>query len=222
MVVGSDEVLPLKAGLDTKLMVAMLDTLEDKRIESIREHLCQYADLICKEVHETDLPLFCAINHTIPLINESKIYPWHPLRCPEVFRAQWAEKRDAYLKSSRWEVTASGNTVPMLLILKLNTNPPVLQTVVDLHECNKNTHQMTSPLPDMEGVLHRTAKHKYQTMLDMKNAYEQIRVMPEHVSRTTVTTLDGNMASNVVQIGDCNAPAMYQALMNHLFLAYIG
>ena len=46
--------------------------------------------------------------------------------------------------------------------------------------------------------------------------------MPEHVLRTTVTTLDGNMASNVMQIGDCNAPAMYQALMNHLFLAYIG
>ena len=36
---------------------------------------------------------------------------------------------------------------------------------------------MTSPLPDMEGVLHHTAKHKYQTMLDMKNAYEQIRVI---------------------------------------------
>ena len=36
MVVGSDEVLSLKAGLDIKLMVAMLDTLEDKRIESIR------------------------------------------------------------------------------------------------------------------------------------------------------------------------------------------
>ena len=222
VVVGSDIALPLKAGLDTKLMVAMLGTLEEKQIESVRENLRQYADPICKEVHKTDLPPFRAINHTIPLIDESKIYPWRPSRCPEVFRAQWAEKRDAYLKSGRWEVTASGNTVPMLLIPKLNTHPPVLRTVVDLRERNKKTHRMTSPLPDMEGVLRRTAKHKYRTMLDMKNTYEQIRVVPEHVSRTTVTTPDGNMVSKVIQIGDCNAPATYQALMNHLFSAYIG
>ena len=76
VVIGSDEALPLKAGLDTKLMVAMLDTLEEKQIDSVREHLRQYADSICKEVHETDLPPFRAINHTIPLIDESKIYPW--------------------------------------------------------------------------------------------------------------------------------------------------
>lgn len=30
------------------------------------------------------------------------------------------------------------------------------------------------------------------------------------------------MVSNVIQIGDCNAPATYQALMNHLFSPYIG
>ena len=74
---------------------------------------------------------------------------------------------------------------------------------------------MMSPLPDMEGVLRCTAKHKFRTMLDMKNAFEQIRVVPEHVSRTTVTTSDGNMVSKVVQIGDCNAPATYQALITY-------
>ena len=110
----------------------------------------------------------------------------------------------------------------MLLIPKLNTNPPELRTVVDLREHNKNTQRMTSPLPDMEGVLCRTAKHKYRTTLDIKNAYEQIRVIPEHVLRTAVTTPDGNMFSNVVQLGDCNAPATYQSLMNYLFSSFIG
>ena len=59
-------------------------------------------------------------------------------------------------------------------------------------------------------------------MLDMKNAYEQIRVIPEHVPRMTVTTPDGNMVNHVMQQGDCNAPTTHQALMNHLFSAYIG
>lgn len=81
---------------------------------------------------------------------------------------------------------------------------------------------MTSPLPDMEGMLRRTASHQYWTLLDMKNAYEQIRVIPEHVPRTTVTTPDGNMVSHVLQQGYCNAPATHQTLMNHLFSPYIG
>ena len=135
---------------------------------------------------------------------------------------QWAEKWDAYLKSGRWEITSAGNTVPMLLIPKPNTQPPELRTVVDLRERNKNTRKLTSPLPDIDGMLRCTAHHQYRSTLDMKSAYEQIRIVPEHVPRSTVTTPDGNMVSHVVQIGNCNAPATYQALMNYLFLAYIG
>jgi hypothetical protein len=59
-------------------------------------------------------------------------------------------------------------------------------------------------------------------VIDGQDTYKQIRVIPEHVEHTTVTTPNGNMVSNVIQIGDCNAPATYQALMNHLFSPYIG
>ena len=221
-VIGSSIALPLKAGVDTKLMAAGMSP-DDEKISAAREELNQSAIPLCREVDETELPPLRDINHTIPLIDESKTYPWRPSRCPEAFREQWAEKRDAYLKSGRWEVTPSGNTVPMLLIPKPHTsNPVLLRCVVDLRERNKNTQKMTSPLPDMEGMLRRAAGHKYRSTLDLKSAYEQIRVIPEHVPRTTVTTPDGNMISHVVQQGDCNAPATYQALMNHLFSSYIG
>ena len=59
-------------------------------------------------------------------------------------------------------------------------------------------------------------------MMDGKDAYEQIRIEPAHVDRTAVTTPDGNMICHVIQQGDCNAPATYQALMNHIFSPYIG
>jgi hypothetical protein len=59
-------------------------------------------------------------------------------------------------------------------------------------------------------------------LIDGQDAYKQIHIIPEHDNRLTVTTPDGNMVSNVIQIGDCNAPATYQALMNHLFSPYIG
>jgi hypothetical protein len=113
VVIGSDEPLPLKMGTDTKLMVHSL-SLDDQRIESAREELREYADPLCKEVSETELPPLRVINHSIPLIDETKTYQWRPSRCPEAFRAQWAEKRDAYVKSGRWKITSAGNTVPML------------------------------------------------------------------------------------------------------------
>ena len=110
----------------------------------------------------------------------------------------------------------------MLLIPKPGTHPLLLQTVIELREQNKNTHKLTSPLSDMEGMLQHVAEQWYRMALDLKNVYEQICIMLEHVLRSTVTTPDGNMISQVVQMGDCNAPVTYQALMNHLFSAYIG
>ena len=47
-------------------------------------------------------------------------------------------------------------------------------------------------------------------------------MIPEHVERMVVTTPDGNMVSHVIQQGDCNAPATYQVLMNHIFGEHIG
>ena len=221
VVIGSDSALPVKAGVDTKLMAAMLGP-EEQLVESVRDDLRRYAEPLCKEMDETDLPPLRAINHTIPLIDETKTYSWRPSKCPEAFRGQWAEKRNAYIKSGRWKITTTGNTVPMLLIPKPGTNPPSLRTVVDLRERNKNTHKVTSPLPDMDGMLRRTASKPFRSSLDLKNAYEQIRIIPEHVDRSSVTTPDGNMVSLVAQQGDCNAPATYQALMNFLFSSYIG
>jgi hypothetical protein len=75
-----------------------------------------------------------------------------------------------------------------------------LRTVIDLRERNKNTVKMTSPLPDIEGVLRRVAAKPFRTVLDLTAAYEQIRIIPEHVDRSAVTTPDGNMVSLVLQM----------------------
>lgn len=91
-----------------------------------------------------------------------------------------------------------------------------------MHERNKNTHKLSAPLPDIDGILRRVSKGCYRSVIDGQDAYEQIRTIPEHVERSTVTTPDGNMISLVIQQGDCNAPATYQALMNYLFSSYLG
>jgi len=86
----------------------------DSDIENARAELMSYAEPLCRNVDETELPPLRAINHTIPLIDENKTYPWRASRCPEIFREQWARKKEAYLRSGRWKMTSARNTVPML------------------------------------------------------------------------------------------------------------
>lgn len=58
-------------------------------------------------------------------------------------------------------------------------------------------------------------------VINGQDAYKQIRVIPKHVPCTIVTMPDGNMISHIIQQGDCNAPATYQALVNHIFGEHI-
>jgi len=223
VVIGSDVALPIMgtsiAGVSSRAVAVETDDLE-----MARNTLREYAKPLCKMANETELPPLRVINHTIPLNDEGKVYHWWPSRCPEALRSQWVEKRDAYLCTGHWEITNASNTIPMLLIVKPQKpgEPPLLRTVFDLRERNKNTHKMTSPLPDPEGILRRAAHHRFRSMMDGKNAYEQIRIEPAHVQCTAVTTPDGNMICHVIQQGDCNAPATYQALMNQIFSSYLG
>ncbi|KAG9223419.1 hypothetical protein CCMSSC00406_0007606 [Pleurotus cornucopiae] len=219
VVVGSSLALPLK-GPDVTTLASRSMLIVEENIQKARAHLREYVLPVCQNVEDSPLPPLRAINHSIPLIDPSKIYSWRPSRCPEPLREQWSTKWRAYIATGRWQVTNSGNTVPMLLIYKPGTTN--LRCVFDLRERNANTRKMTSPLPDIEGILRRVAQHKYVSSLDCCSAYEQIRVIPEHVERTAVTTPNGNMVSLVLQQGDCNGPATYQSLMNHLFSAYIG
>jgi hypothetical protein len=200
--------------------------LVDEDFEKLRMDLHAYAEAagLYVDPSSTPLPPLRAINHEILLIDENKIYPWRPARCAAVFQAQWVAKKAGYLQTGRWRITTSRNTVPLLCIPKPNKpkDKPELRTAVDLRARNANTHKMSAPLPNIEAVIRRVAAHKYRSLFDQKDAYEQIRVIPEHVSRTAVTTPDGNIESLVLQIGDSNAPATYQALMNHIFSPYIG
>ena len=220
VVLGSSEPLPIE-GTQVSTLESRVTEIYNEQVDKAREYLLKMAKPLCTSTGETELPLLRETNHTIPLIDENKIYTWRPSRCPEALRPAWIEKKNAYLRSGRWKMTTARNTCPMLLIPKVG-NPTRLRVVVDLRERNQNTKKLFSPMPDIEGILRRVARRPYRSIIDGQDAYEQIRVVPEHVSRTAVTTPDGNMVSQVIQQGDCNAPATYQALMNHVFGEYIS
>lgn len=74
----------------------------------------------------------------------------------------------------------------------------------------------------MESILRRVAKAKYRSIVDGKDAYEQIRIEPKDVQYSAMATPDGPMLSRVMQQGDCNAVATFQTIMTNLFSPWLG
>ncbi|RPD82679.1 hypothetical protein L226DRAFT_541825 [Lentinus tigrinus ALCF2SS1-7] len=122
VVVGSVKSLPI-AGKQVRMLESCAAELFEDHLEVARRELRQYAESICQEASDSPLPPLRAINHTIPLKDESKIYHWRPSKCPDALRPLWIEKRDAYLKSGRWRMSNARNTSPMLLLTKPGTDP---------------------------------------------------------------------------------------------------
>ena len=159
VVIGSKEPLPIKGDQVQVLESHAAEVLEEQ-ISEVRQQLYELAKPLCTKASETELPPLRAINHQLPIIDHEKVYPWRPSRCPEALRSQWVEKRRAYLETGHWRVTTN---------------------VVDLHKRNKNTHKLSASLPDIDGILRRVSKGCYRSIIDGQDAYEQIRIIPEHV-----------------------------------------
>ncbi|KIJ14196.1 hypothetical protein PAXINDRAFT_163398 [Paxillus involutus ATCC 200175] len=98
VVVGSDLALPIRGTQVQLLESRAADILKD-HLDAARKHLQALAKPLCVKASKMGLPSLRAINHTIPLIDPSKIYPWRLSRCPEALRPQWTDKRKAYLVS---------------------------------------------------------------------------------------------------------------------------
>jgi hypothetical protein len=223
VIVGSNDSLEMRGTEVTTVTSAAADIFEDD-LQKVREMLAAEAMDLCPDTSKTALPPFRAVNHVIPLIDESKIYKYRPARCLEALKALWQEKRDAYLANSCWRRATGNPSAPMLIMVKPTKADGIIRirTVLDKRAINENTRKLASPLPDINGILRNVARHCYRSLLDGKDAYEQIRVVDEHVPHTLFSTPDGTMESLTLQQGDCNGPATYQTLMNHIFAPFIG
>ena len=101
VVIGCDMSLPLEGESVTKIASHAMETYNERleRLDDVQKQLMKVAKPICVEALDVDLSLLplCTINHIILLIDETKVYPWHPSQCPEPLQAQWTAKCDAYL-----------------------------------------------------------------------------------------------------------------------------
>ena len=167
----------------------------------------KYQDLLNRTKGE--LPPLREINHEIDLINDEAKYTYHLPRCPVPLQEQFYNKLNRYVASKWWEPQTSTQAAPLMCIPKKDGR---LHTVIDTRQLNDKTIKDVTPLPDQEIIWKDVARTPYRSKIDLSDAYEQVRVRPEDVRKTSFTMIAGTYISNIVQQGDCNAPATFQQL----------
>ena len=168
------------------------------------------------------LPRLRVVNHEIKLIDENKYIPHRRPRCAEALYPLLQQKIDDYVHKGLWEKVAVEAAPPLLALPKPKADGLKLRAVVDKRSVNDNTVKDLTPFPDQNLIRRDFARAKFRSKLDMTDAYEQVRVVPEHINRTAFATPMGCFISKVLQQGDCNAPATFQRLMSTIFSEGIG
>src|SRR5258706_4946877 len=165
------------------------------------------------------LPLFREVNHCIPLIDPTKQIKHRYSKCLDSLHPQLMDKIERYIAAGWWEEKNVPQASPLLCIPKKDG---CLRTVVDCRERNLNTVKNLTPFPDQDMIRNDVACAQFRSKLDMSDAYEQVRVDPNDVKNTALCTVVGTFLSNVLQQGDCNAPATFQQLMTRIFRKFIA
>ena len=155
------------------------------------------------------LPPLREINHHIPLIDEDLVYRYHLPRCADAVKPTLMEKIQRYTNAKWWISASVPQAAPLLCIAKKDGG---LRTVVDCRKRNDNTVKDVTPFPDQDQILQDVARAKYRSKIDLSDAYEQVRIVAQDIWKTAFATPYGTFISNVMQQGDCNAPATFQRL----------
>ena len=88
---------------------------------------------------------------------------------------------------------------------------------IDCRDLNKASPKDDFPLPHIDMLVDSTAKFKIFSFMDEFSGYNQIRMAPEDMEKTTFITPWGTFCYRVMPFGLKNAGAMYQRAMKTIF-----
>ena len=107
---------------------------------------------------------------------------------------------------------------PILFVKKKDGS---LRLCVDYRGLNKVTVKNRYPLPLISGLLDQLGQAKIYTKIDLRGAYNLVRIKEGDEWKTAFRTRYGHFEYNVMPFGLTNAPAIFQHLMNDVFREYL-
>ena len=177
------------------------------------ERLLAESESVFKTDLPSGLPSKRSVDHEIQVKEDLKP-PHRPLfqRSP----AELEEEKEYVEK-----LLKSGKIVPSkapygasLFFVKQNGK---LRGFVDYTALNRHTKKNNAPIPRSDEIFDRLGGAKSFSKLDTETGFHQIRVKPEGIEKTAFNTNYGQFEDLVMPMELCNAPAIFQTLMNQLF-----
>ena len=160
------------------------------------------------------LPPHPPFDHSIPL-EEGRMPPFGPIySLSEKELATLKDYIDSNLQSGFIAPSSSPSGAPILFVKKKDGS---LRLCVDYRGLNKITIKNRYPLPLIGELLDRLGQAKFFTKIDLRNAYNQIRIAEGDEWKTAFRTRYGLFEYRVMPFGLTNAPASFQHLVNFTF-----
>ncbi|EIW71197.1 hypothetical protein TREMEDRAFT_26998 [Tremella mesenterica DSM 1558] len=136
---------------------------------------------------------------------------------------QLDEHGDAFLKQWINDGLASGHLrrskspygSPVFLVPKKGVIP--YRVVTDYRALNKVTIKDSYPMPLISTLLDRLQLGRIFTKLDLKGAYQLVRIKEGDEQKAALRTRYGSFESTVLRDGLCNAPATFQNFLQDMF-----
>ncbi len=97
-----------------------------------------------------------------------------------------------------------------------------LRPCIDYRHLNEITVKFRYPLPLVPATLEMLRSAKYFTKLDLRNAYNLIRIREGDEWKTAFSTTNGHYEYLVMPFGLVNSPSVFQAFINDVFRDMLG
>ena len=108
---------------------------------------------------------------------------------------------------------------PVVIVSKKNGKQ---RFCVDYRKLNSVTEKDVYPMPVVDDLLETFNGAQWFTCLDLVSEYCQVAMTDQDKSKTAFTTKYGLYEFNVMPFGLCNAPAIFQRLMDKVLAPYRG